>query len=120
MLADGLERCRTFGPDRWPVEDNGTMGLLEVELSRQLEALAAAGRGVLAPAEVYTSVDPKAGRIRRAAVYLAAGRLRVRNTPGGRLLVQQMREWPSSSHDDGCDAMGTLIARLERLVNRGE
>lgn len=119
MLATGLEVCRSFQPDRWPIEDNGTMGFLAAELRRQLADLAAAGRPVLAPAEIYTSVDPKAARIRRAAVYLAAGRLRVRNTPGGRLLAQQLREWPTGDHDDGPDALGTLIGRLEMLVNQG-
>jgi hypothetical protein len=119
MVGHALDLCRDFRPDVWSFEDNGTLGLLQTEAERQLAERAAAGHPLLCPLEAYTSMDAKASRIRYLGVYLSAGMLRIRNTPGGRLLVQQTREWPNSDHDDGPDAAGSAVRRLERLVNEG-
>ena len=45
--------------------------------------------------------------------------LRVRNTPGGRLLVDQWRDVPGGEFDDGPDGVGSLLRRLELLINSG-
>ena len=120
MVTRGLDLCREWQPNVWSFEDNGTMGLLFSEVKRQIEERAQAGKPQLAPFEAYTSSDAKASRIRYCGAYLSRGQIRVRNTPGGRLLVEQLRSWPNGDHDDGPDAAGSAIRRMERLVNQGK
>jgi hypothetical protein len=63
---------------------------------------------------------PKPARIRRLSEYLRLGQLHVRNTTGGRLLVEQLRDWPKGDFQDGLDALATAIIHLEELVfNQG-
>lgn len=90
------------------------MGLIAPEFDRQLKE-----RKKLVSLVTLTNTDPKLARIRRAGGYLSRRQLRVRNTPGGRLLVDQWRDVPSGEYDDGPDAVGTLLRRLELLVNGG-
>jgi hypothetical protein len=61
-------------------------------------------------------MDAKSSRIRFAGAYLARRQIRFRNTPGGRMLVEQLRDWPNGDHDDGPDALGVAIRRLEILI----
>jgi predicted phage terminase large subunit-like protein len=60
---------------------------------------------------------PKVARIRTLNDYLKAGRLHVRNTAGGRMLVEQLRDFPAADYDDGPDALATALAALSRMVN---
>lgn len=92
-------------------EDNATMGLLAPEIARQTREA-----GLLIPWETLTHTEPKPLRIRRAGPYLARRQIRVRNTRGGRLLVEQWRDFPGGAKDDCSDAAGTAIRRLELLV----
>lgn len=96
------------------LEDNGTMGLLRVAIQ-----LAQKEASILLPWQCLTQSDPKPLRIRAVSAYLATGRIRVRNTPGGRMLVEQWREFPFGSHDDGPDAVATAIRYLEQLTAGG-
>jgi predicted phage terminase large subunit-like protein len=119
MVEHGLDMVAEWHPYAWCFEDNGTMGLLFSEIERQLEDRAKAGKALLVNYESYTSSDSKGSRIRHVGGYLSRGQVRFRNTPGARLLVEQLREWPNADHDDGPDACGVGIRRLERLVNEG-
>jgi hypothetical protein len=104
------------------LEDNGTMGLIRV-------AIEAAAGGKLLRWECLTQSDPKFIRIRAVGAYLARGisngkvsgppAMRVRNSPGGRLLVDQWRDFPFGEHDDGPDAVATGLIRLEQIANGG-
>lgn len=96
------------------VEDNGTMGLIGTAVR-----LATERAKLLLPWESLTQTDPKPLRIRKASPYLHTKRIRVRNTPGGRMLVEQWREFPFGSHDDGPDAAGTAIRKAEEVTNPG-
>ena len=58
---------------------------------------------------------PKATRIRRLTPRLTAGKLHFRSTPGTRLLVRQMEEFPLADHDDGPDALEMADRLIERL-----
>jgi predicted phage terminase large subunit-like protein len=49
--------------------------------------------------------DPKVLRIRRLGPALSQGRIRFRTTPGTRLLVDQLRQFPTGAYDDGPDAL---------------
>ncbi len=45
--------------------------------------------------------------------YLAQGLIKIKDTPQGRILGQQLRDFPEASHDDGPDALA-LMVRLWR------
>lgn len=90
------------------LEDNATMGLLRV-------AIQAVPGSEFLPWETLTQMDHKAIRIRVVSPYLHRRQIRVRNSVGGRMLVEQWREFPFGSHDDGPDAVATGLRRIEIL-----
>ncbi len=47
----------------------------------------------------------KETRIKRLAPLITNDNLRIKDTPGGRLLVKQLEEFPLSDHDDGPDSL---------------
>lgn len=60
---------------------------------------------------------PKLVRIRRLTPYLNQKRLRFKaRSPGARLLVEQMREFPCGDHDDGPDALEMAIRLAGDLI----
>ena len=59
---------------------------------------------------------PKEIRIRRLGGWLAQKRLRFLNTPGNRLLVEQLKDFPLGDHDDGPDALEMAIRMLSELA----
>jgi phage terminase large subunit-like protein len=76
---------------------------------------------VLLPLVELDNYAHKWVRIRSLGPFLRARRLRVKDTPGGRLLVDQMREFPQGQHDDGPDAVEmALRVAAELLASRGE
>jgi predicted phage terminase large subunit-like protein len=61
---------------------------------------------------------PKPVRIRRLTPLLARGRLRFKaDSPGARLLVRQLRDFPNADHDDGPDAL-EMAVRLAMMMTR--
>lgn len=71
--------------------------------------------------ELLTRVDQvavleKLNRIRRLEVYLNRRQIHVMNSAGGRLLVQQLRDFPRGLNDDGPDALEIAIRRIELLI----
>lgn len=95
--------------DRVIVEDNGTMGLIAGAIQAVLGA-------DLMPWECLTQTDNKDLRIRVVGPYLSQKRIRVRNTPGGRELVNQWRDFPFGSKDDGPDAVATGIRWMQQAM----
>jgi predicted phage terminase large subunit-like protein len=65
---------------------------------------------------VHTESVKKEVRIRRLTPLLTAGKIRFRNTPGTRLLVRQMQEFPTGDHDDGPDALEQAKRLGDRLL----
>jgi hypothetical protein len=65
--------------------------------------------------KIDTGGVPKDTRIRRLSEWLATGRLRFRDTPGTRLLVRHLQEFPVGLHDDGPDALEQAKRLSERL-----
>ena len=58
-------------------------------------------------------------RIRRLGPHLAARRLRMKaGSPGTRLLVEQLKQFPVADHDDGPDAL-EMAVRLAAEMLRG-
>lgn len=88
------------------VESNQFQELILPEISR----VAAEQRQMMQPPlyAINNTVN-KELRVRRLGPYLARGELRVADTPGGRLLVEQLREFPNGQHDDGPDALEMAI-----------
>ena len=111
--AIDLARQSGFGQlDSLAVENNDSLGMLIPEFERQL-----AGRGFLVPVQGVLNTQSKLVRIRRLGLYLGRSRVRFRNTPGTRLLVDQLREFPGADHDDGPDSLALAVPRLELLTN---
>lgn len=118
MVTRAIDAAATWGAAELIAEVNNTMGLLSPEFERQFRERHEAGQhghGLLQYAEL-THTEPKLPRMRRVGGYLARKQIRVRNTPGGRLLVEQWRDMPNGEYDDGPDAAGTAVKRLEQLV----
>lgn len=100
IVEDGVEHCRVWKPDVFGVESNVFQELL-INLFQAL----ARKQMVFLPVRGLTNMVNKQVRIRRLGPYLAQGQVRFRNTPGTRLLVRQLKEFPVGSHDDGPDAL---------------
>ncbi len=115
IVADAVELYRTFRPDVFGVESNQFQDLLAGELEaafRQAGILAA--RPVLMDNRVNKQV-----RIRRLGPYLASSRMRFKtNSPGTRLLVEQLGTFPIGDHDDGPDALEMAIRLAAELLGR--
>ena len=93
------------------VEANQFQELLCAELGDAFRA-----NGVhLAPAAIHNHAN-KAMRIRRLGPYLAQRRLRFfASSPGTRLLVDQLRDFPEGAHDDGPDALEMALRLAEEV-----
>jgi predicted phage terminase large subunit-like protein len=101
MVAEGVELCRRFRPDVFGIEANQFQDLLRGEFEAEFRR-----QGVLGtrpwPVENRTN---KLVRIRRLGPYLSTRRLRFKSgSPGTRLLVEQLQQFPVGDHDDGPDA----------------
>ncbi|MBA4192226.1 MAG: hypothetical protein C0467_30015 [Planctomycetaceae bacterium] len=115
-----IERCldvaAVFRPQIVVAESNNTMGLIMPEMMRQVEERRATNRSIEIVYEEVNHHLPKLARMRGLTGYLSRGQIRVRNTPGGRLLVEQMRDVPNGQHDDGPDAAATVVRRIEEAM----
>lgn len=118
-VSRALDIAAVFNPQELVAESNSTMGLLLPEFRSQMAERARTKRGpsqLLRVNEVHhTSTKPKLWRIRALTPYLAHHQVRVRNTPGGRMLVEQMRDVPNGEYDDGPDSLATGVLRLEEM-----
>jgi predicted phage terminase large subunit-like protein len=114
-VADGIAIARRFAPlDRFGVETNAFQLLMADEFARQSKAV-----GIMLPVWPVVNSTPKDVRIRRLTPYLSRSNVRFVDTPGTRLLVAQLREWPLGTHDDGPDAMeGALRCAIELYNGR--
>jgi len=112
MIARGVRLCREWGPvDSLALEDNGTMGFLAAEIDRQTREA-----GLPVPWQTVTNTDRKESRILCLGAYLSRAQVRLRDTPGGRLLRAQLGDWPRGDHDDGPDAAAGAVRRIEQLA----
>lgn len=113
MVRDGVRLVRAFRPQVFGVEANQFQELLAREFT---SAFGQAGLHAVATHTIENSV-PKLVRIRRLGPYLSQRRLRFRrSSPGVRLLVDQLRDFPLAAHDDGPDALEMAIRLTEDLL----
>lgn len=111
-----IDLAAAWGPVELVAEANNTMGLLRPAAEQILQERRQQGRAIAFTYTEKINSAPKPVRIRALNDYLRRGQLRVRNTPGGRMLVDQLRDWPNGDHDDGPDALATAVIRLQELV----
>ncbi len=112
IIEDGVNLFRRFGPAAFVIEINQFQSMLCGEFMR------AAKKAGLPPLPLWgiTNTDPKVVRIRTLGPYLARGDVRFRNTRGTRMLVQQLKAFPSGEHDDGPDSLEMAIRMLWHLL----
>lgn len=111
IITDGVEHFRTFRPDGFVIESNAWQDLLGgmfESAMREINMLAM-------PVALFDNRVKKEVRIRRLGAFF--DRLHVRNTPGGRLFVQQLREFPVAAHDDGPDALEMAVRYAAELLD---
>lgn len=111
MIRRGVSHCKAFRPDVWEIEDNGTMGFIDPVVNAELLAA-----GVACPWKPVTHTQPKHTRIMRMAGYFGQGMVKIRDTPGGRLLRAQLGDYPLGDFDDGPDAMAGAVQLLQDLT----
>ncbi|QDU54318.1 Terminase-like family protein [Aeoliella mucimassa] len=112
MVTDGVALCERFRPAVFGVEANQWQELLEAEFVAEFRRQ---GRWDIQPAAI-TNTTNKQVRIRRLGPYLSRRRLRFkRDSPSTRLLVDQLRDFPGGTHDDGPDALEMALRLAEEL-----
>ncbi len=114
IVRDGIAHFRRFQPHAFAIEINQFQSLFAGEFFRQAKE---AG-GLKLPLYGITNYEAKELRIRTLGPYLARRELRFRNTPGGRLLVQQLRDFPCGEHDDAPDALQMLLLMILSLLGQ--
>lgn len=114
MVDDCVELWRRLRPTGFYVEANH----FQIVLANLLEAAAAKQRIPLAVHKEYNT-EKKEVRVRRLEPFLRGRKIRfMRRSPGAALLVEQLRQFPSGTHDDGPDALELLIRGLLSLQTR--
>lgn len=114
MVADAIDMASAYAPDGIALEANAFQDLLAPEFDRQCRDR----RRPPLPLHLVRQNVPKQVRIERLGPHLLRQKLRLRETPGCRRLVAQLREFPGSAHDDGPDALELAIRMLGVVVPR--
>jgi predicted phage terminase large subunit-like protein len=114
IITDGVELCARFRPLVFGIESNQFQELLGADFSRELLRQKLIG---ITPCSIENHLN-KLVRIRRLGPLLAARRFRFKsNSPGTRLLVEQLREFPIAAHDDGPDALEMSLRLAETFLH---
>ncbi len=106
IVSDGIEFARRVREETgaylegFGVEANAFQELLADQFVRQTRET-----GFALPIYKINNTMNKETRIRRLTPDIMSRSLRFRATPGTRLLVQQLQEFPVSDYDDGPDAL---------------
>lgn len=94
------------------IEENGFQELLRIPIEQAVKARNASMQLPMVP---LINTVKKEVRIRRLTQYLAKRQFRFLDTPGTRLLVDQLRKFPFADHDDGPDMLEMLIRVMIEL-----
>lgn len=115
IVSDTLLWCDRVKPDYVAFEANQFQELLVHEFERACGA----HFSLRWPVYKITNTIAKQVRIRRLGQYIAARELRFRRSPGSRLLVDQLMDFPFAEHDDGPDALEMAIRLILELAGGG-
>lgn len=109
MVQRAIDHARRFGAGTVTVEGNSDgVGLLYPMFKELCER-----GGKMVGYDAIHHTEPKLSRIRGLTPWLARGQIRVRSTPGGKMMVDQLRDVPSGQHDDGPDALTSLVRLIQ-------
>jgi predicted phage terminase large subunit-like protein len=111
IVADSITFYRHNPADGVLLESNQFQELLATEFDNQCRS----GHVPPLPLHLVENRVNKNVRIGRLDPYFSRGLIRFRNTPGCKLLLSQLREWPLAHHDDGPDAMEMAIRLLDQM-----
>jgi predicted phage terminase large subunit-like protein len=117
MARRGIGICVKHGPRELILEANGFQRLLKPDLEAE------AKRQGLLRLDIYEAVDhvrwDKGTRIESLSSPLSRGKIKFkRNSPGVAMLLQQLKEYPFSAHNDGPDVLSLVRFRAMQLLNR--
>jgi predicted phage terminase large subunit-like protein len=113
IVADGVELLTRFQPHAFAIEANQFQDLLAVEFENEIRRRWPLG---VRPIPIKNQVN-KLVRIRRLGQYLSTRRLRFKtNSPGTKLLVEQLQEFPQADRDDGPDALEMALRLANELT----
>lgn len=111
IVQAGIEINQQLRPDAFGIEANAWQDLLEREFIR-----AASELNIMPPdIQLLDNRVSKELRISRLGPWMARKQIKIRPTPGGKLLVRQLQEFPLADHDDGPDALEMAIRLLNWL-----
>jgi predicted phage terminase large subunit-like protein len=111
-----VEIQKTFQPDWFGIEVNQFQQLLAEDIE-----LRAQERSIVMPLYTLDNRVKKEVRIRRLTPLLSQGKIRFKGgSPGARLLVEQLRDFPNSDHDDGPDALEMAVRLAGELLGRAD
>ncbi len=114
IVADGAEWYGRFRPDVFGIEANQFQDLLAGEFETAFRR-----QGILGPRPMpLENRVAKQVRIRRLGPYLSSRRMKfLNNSPGTRILVEQLRDFPIGDHDDGPDALEMALRLAGEVLN---
>jgi predicted phage terminase large subunit-like protein len=114
IVATGVDLLEHFKPDLFAIETNTFQELFCVLFERQCEE-----RSIPCPTwPVVNQSLPKEVRIRRLGPYLYRHEFRFkRGSAGTTLLIQQLKDFPQASHDDGPDSLEMAQRAAHWFVN---
>ncbi|MGL4512311.1 MAG: hypothetical protein ACRCT8_04415 [Lacipirellulaceae bacterium] len=116
MASDVVDCCQRFRPAVLGVESNQWQQLLAGEFLGEFQRRGVVG---VTPCEVHNNVN-KQVRVRRLGPYLSQRRLKfLRGSAGTRLLIDQLRDFPLGTHDDGPDALEMALRLAEDVWRNG-
>lgn len=111
IVSDGIGLARTWNPTSFAIETNTFQ-----ELFLELFARAAQEKGMLLPTRPVVHHMNKETRIRGTLTpFLSRGEIKFRRTRGGKMLVDQLQQFPQGQHDDGPDALEMAVSEVKRL-----
>jgi predicted phage terminase large subunit-like protein len=111
-VSEAIDMALSYAPKAVAVEANSFQYLLGPEFDRQCRDRS------IPPLPLYLIEQHAAKELRIGTLgaYLMRRKFRMRETPGCRRLVQQLREFPLSDHDDGPDALELAIRMMDQMI----
>lgn len=112
MVTDGLRLCRAFNVKAFGCETNQFQKLLAGMFAEQSKA-----EGFMVPVHGICNTENKRTRIRQTLTpYLSRQAFRFRRgSYGAKMLVSQLRAFPTDKHDDGPDALEMAVRLTQHL-----
>lgn len=105
IVEDALQIQRSFCADGFLIEANQFQFMLADEMTRRAQET-----NMMMPVFTCQNTVNKLVRIRGLTQFLSQRRIRFKgDSPGARLLVEQLREFPLGDFDDGADALEMAI-----------